>query len=203
MGGRFVAPGFGAPWTFYPVVAVFGGIAIYVILQATVPTIEPVVLIWLVLAWWVLVALLWYFVIGRIPDRIRVSTLRKQCPEAALVRGVHLGRTTQLWIVATIRSTRARRPSQFGVAVVSTETELQFWMGSASDPAPVATLRWRDVSSVTTRGSAGIRIHIGSDNSALDFRVVNTSWFSTVLARGAARDRVVDLFAHYSQDDSQ
>jgi hypothetical protein len=214
--GGIVTAGLNAPWTFFPVVVVFGGIALSVLLGAWLPVEVYLVWIWVYPAWVAFVALLWYFVIARIPDHIRVASIRTAAPDAALVYGVRLGRSAQAWVAEVLRADGGPRPSGFGAAVVGTTTEMQIWMGSASESVPVATMRWAEVARVAPaagRGS-GIRIVQAPRKSSIEIRVVNAGWLATVLARGSARDRVIEQLErlrtgpssqtqHYSQVDSQ
>lgn len=195
-GYSFVAPIFDALWLFYPPVAVVTEIGLWVLLSALVPTLSTADSYLVGGGWFLLLALLWYFVIARIPDRVRLASIRRQILADRFAIAVRATRSAQLWIAETMRGYGITGRVPLGLALVAAPTRLEVWMGPQTDPEPVAVVAWSDVHAVEALpGHATVvRFVLGSTRFAANFRLVSTRRFGPVLLWGNQRNRALEHF---------
>ncbi len=91
----------------------------------------------------VLCVVLWYFPIGRIPNRAFVKNVRQQVADEALVFGadVMTGPHRSARVIARFNGTI---PNVF----VASETGVQLWAGKGDSARPVATWRWTAIGGI-------------------------------------------------------
>lgn len=193
-GYQIVAPGFDKPWLLYPVAAVCGAVAVWIVVAAVLRLHSTALFGWVVLGWFVITAVLWYFIIGRIPDRMRVAAIRAQVPSTALILAARPRHSAEVWVGETMRSLHIRGRVPIGMVLVTTPHRLEVWMGMASAPGPVAFINWADVGAISVRPSHGgdVRFELGSVRLQVDFRLVSPRRFGTVIAYGHERARLIE-----------
>ena len=185
---------FDAPWLFYPLIAVVTEIALWVVLSATIPKFPASANYFVAAGWFLLLALLWYFVLARMPDRVRVAAIRRQVPADRLVVAARATRSAEIWIAESMRQHGRRGRVPVGIALVATPTRLEVWMGPQTDPGPVATVNWVDVDSITARPGHAcvVRLVLGSTKYAVDVRLTSGRRLAPVLLWGRQRARLIE-----------
>lgn len=136
----------------------------------------------------VICLLLWYFVIGRIPNRASVRNVRRQVADEVVVFGADI-------LTAPHRS--ARFLARFNGAVpnvfVASDTGIQFWTGKGDSARPVATWRWEAVGAIelVDEGvSPFIAVTTSGNSVPYILTLCENRTFSTLRIRGKARARV-------------
>jgi hypothetical protein len=131
---------------------------------------------------------LWYFVIGRLPNRRFVNNVRHETPEAAQTFGADVftrpGRSTRV---------TARFSGSVPNVLSVSRSGLQLWAGHGDTAGPVQTWRWKDIGPISAEGdgwSSLISIPT-TDTLPLSFRLVENRWLAPLRVRGRARARVI------------
>ena len=145
-------------------------------------------------AWWgylvtfVSVSALWYFVVGRLPGRLRARTIRTFVP-GALVATIRLDEFVFGAVTTAKSPVRSGRPRFGGTALVATGSDLQIWLGRISEPYPGRTIAWSAAQSFTALGGASSsRIALNLDaGEQLVFSVASAGILSLTFRRGRAR----------------
>jgi hypothetical protein len=166
------------------------------------PLLIPAVVIGFVVAalfraqWWafviVLVALvaLWYFVVARIPGRLRVRAIRRSVPGAivfsARIDGFEFARTT-----TATKPIRSGRPRVGGTAIVASATDIQLWRGPIGNSYSAREFDWSTISAIEPSGRRGELAIILTDRDRVLFRAINGRAFLPTYMGGPARKRLI------------
>ena len=152
----------------------------------------------------VVVLLLWYFVIARIPDRVRSADVRGQVGADSLVAGVRLNRQALEWLNEVRRESRDQPPSNWGSVLSATATDLQFWMGPARDSTPVGIIPWSSIESIASSPTSRTLIRVSMVGaSAIELRAVDQRRFAPIIARARARAELVDKLELLRRDSAK
>jgi hypothetical protein len=184
--GRFVAGGTGSTWVFF----VPACVVLLFVVNAFLPPyyspdyvkIVPAIDVGLL----ALLGLIWYFVIGRIPRRLRVRDVRHQIQGASTAYGVQ-GRFGWLAFFDR-REDVAPRPAAV-TTVVATADGLEFWGGPVGGSSPIRIVPWSAVASVSAgrRGALDLEFnHEGIQTrpaasevpDRASFTVLSDRWFA-------------------------
>ena len=162
--GRFVAGGTGSTWVFF----VPACVVLLFVVDAFLPPyyspdyakIVPAVDVGLL----VVLGLIWYFVIGRIPRRLRVRDVRRQIQGPSVAHGVQ-GRFG--WLAFFDRGEGAARRPAAVTTVVATAAGLEFWGGPVGGSSPLRTVPWPAVASVSAgrRGALDLEFNHGGNQT--------------------------------------
>jgi len=132
---------------------------------------------------------LWYFVVGRVPNWIAVRNVRSETSGAALVYGADV-------FTQPRRSLRfVARFEQAGAnAVVFSASGIQLWGGKRDDIRPIATWDWAQVGTIAPHGggmSPFISIQMAGGSVPLMVSIVQGRVFAFTRLRGRARARLI------------